>query len=115
MNYVCPVCFFTRLPYPPASYHICPCCGTEFGNDDAEYSHQQLREMWVAGGANWFFGRPAPGWNPWLQLIQAKQTELLPDWHVTSVRFQINARVQQASGPTKDLPGNLPVCLQLSV
>jgi len=36
MNYRCPVCFFDELPYPPRDYHICPCCGTEFGNDDAE-------------------------------------------------------------------------------
>ena len=45
MNHRCPVCMFDRLPYPPADYHICPCCGTEFGNDDAEFSHDQLREL----------------------------------------------------------------------
>lgn len=71
MTYRCPVCFYDRLPYPPANYHICPCCGTEFGNDDAVYSHQQLREMWIAGGANWFFGRPPGSWNPWVQLLKA--------------------------------------------
>jgi hypothetical protein len=62
---------FDRLPYPPADYHICPCCSTEFGSDDAQFSHAQLREMWLAGGAAWFFGRPPHGWNPWLQLIRA--------------------------------------------
>ena len=71
MKYRCPVCFFDRLPYPPADYHICPCCGTEFGNDDAEFSHQQLREMWIASGANWFFGKPPEHWNPWAQLLNA--------------------------------------------
>jgi hypothetical protein len=71
MRYTCPVCFFTKLPYPPNDYHICPCCGTEFGNDDANFSYEQLREMWIAGGANWFFGRAPEGWNPWLQLIRA--------------------------------------------
>lgn|SRR5260370_23270451 len=68
----CPVCFYSELPYPPADYHICPCCGTEFGNDDAEFSHDQLREAWVAGGAHWFFGRAPERWNPWLQLINGR-------------------------------------------
>ena len=71
MRYRCPVCFFDRLPYPPAHYHICPCCGTEFGNDDAEFSHQQQRELWVACGANWFFGKAPEHWNPWIQLLKA--------------------------------------------
>lgn len=78
MNYRCPVCTFAKLPYPPAGYHICPCCGTEFGNDDAEFTHRQLREMWVAGGANWFFGRPPVRWNPWMQLIEGGHPELIP-------------------------------------
>jgi hypothetical protein len=71
MNYRCPVCMYPRLPYPPRDYHICPCCGTEFGNDDANFTVGQLREMWIAGGANWFFGKPPAGWNAWLQLIDA--------------------------------------------
>lgn len=70
MRYRCPVCFFDKLPYPPADYHICPSCGTEFGNDDAELSHEQLREMWVAGGANWFFAKAPEHWNPWIQLLR---------------------------------------------
>lgn len=70
MKYRCPVCFYDQLPYPPAGYHVCPCCGTEFGNDDAEFSHQQLRDMWIAGGANWFFGKAPENWNPWYQLIE---------------------------------------------
>ncbi len=68
MKHICPVCFYAKLPYPPRDYHICPCCGTEFGNDDAEFSHDQLREMSIAGGANWFFGKTASplesnGWS----------------------------------------------------
>lgn len=63
MRYRCPVCMYNELPYPPADYHVCPCCGTEFGNDDAEFSHVQLREMWIASGGRWFFGNPPPGWN----------------------------------------------------
>jgi len=71
MKYRCPVCMFDRLPYPPENYHICPCCSTEFGNDDAHFSHAQLREMWFAGGASWFFGKAPEGWNPSIQLIAA--------------------------------------------
>ena len=78
MRYSCPVCAFPRLPYPPTDYHICPCCGTEFGNDDAEFTHQQLREMWLAGGAYWFFGRPPERWNPWMQLIEGGHRYAVP-------------------------------------
>lgn len=55
MCYLCPVCFFDQLPYPPNDYHICPCCGTEFENDDAEYSYAELRDRWIASGASWFY------------------------------------------------------------
>jgi len=27
--------------------------------------------MWIASGANWFFGAPPEHWNPWMQLIGA--------------------------------------------
>jgi len=75
MTYRCPVCFYDNLPYPPRDYHICPCCGTEFGNDDAELSHGQLRELWIASGAHWFFGTSPPGWNKWIQLASALEPE----------------------------------------
>lgn len=78
MRHCCPVCVFAELPYPPADYHICPCCGTEFGNDDEHFSHDQLREMWTACGAQWFFGRPPEGWNPWKQLIDGGHPESVP-------------------------------------
>ena len=78
MRYHCPVCMFPKLPYPPRDYHICPCCGTEFGNDDAEFSHDQLREMWIAAGPYWFFGRPPDHWNPWMQLIEGGHPEAVP-------------------------------------
>ena len=68
MTFNCPVCFYDELPYPPADYHICPCCGTEFGNDDAEYSYDELRDSWIRSGAQWFFGQPPANWNPWAQL-----------------------------------------------
>ena len=78
MKFHCPVCMFPSLPYPPANYHVCPCCGTEFGNDDADYSHGQLREMWVAGGARWFFGTPPPNWSASKQLVDGGHPEMLP-------------------------------------
>lgn len=69
--FTCPVCFFDGLTEPPQDYNICECCGTEFGNDDEARSHEELRMEWLAAGANWFFGEPPSGWNPW------KQTQVL--------------------------------------
>lgn len=94
MNYSCPVCFFSKLPYPPRDYHICPCCSTEFGNDDAEFTHSQLREMWIASGANWFFGNPPPFWNPWMQLIEAGHAECVPEW-VKEIRTSSNIQMME--------------------
>jgi len=71
MRYRCPVCFFDELPDPPRDYHICPCCGTEFGNDDAEVSHGRLRQIWISNGANWFFGEPPEDWSAWHQLAES--------------------------------------------
>jgi hypothetical protein len=71
MRYRCPVCMYDALPYPPTDYHICPCCGTEFGNDDEDFSHEQLREMWITSGVHWFFGNPPPDWNWFIQLYGA--------------------------------------------
>lgn len=69
--YTCPVCFYDGLGEPPVNYNICDCCGTEFGNDDEERTHRQLRQEWVDAGAKWFFGVPPMGWNPWSQLLEA--------------------------------------------
>jgi hypothetical protein len=66
--HTCPVCFFDDMPYPAAEYNICPCCGTEFGNDDEGHSHAELRQQWIGGGAKWFFGEPPLGWDAWIQL-----------------------------------------------
>ena len=68
MTFSCPVCFYDALQYPPVDYHICPYCGTEFGNDDVEHSYAELRDNWIHGGTHWFFGQPPVGWNPWVQL-----------------------------------------------
>lgn len=78
MTYGCPVCLFAQLPYPPQDYHICPCCGTEYGNDDFEFTHEELRGKWIANGAHWFYENPPDGWNPWSQLIRGGHPELVP-------------------------------------
>lgn len=67
----CPVCFFDAMPYPPEDYNICPCCGTEFGNDDVEYSYDELRYAWIRNGAHWFFDQSPANWSAWAQLARA--------------------------------------------
>lgn len=55
---------------PPADYAMCECCGTEFGYDDLQVSHAQLRQQWITSGATWWspdFPAP-PGWSPLFQL-----------------------------------------------
>ncbi len=90
----CPVCFFDKLQEPARDYNICECCGTEFGNDDEECTHTQLRDRWIAGGARWFFEKPPAFWNPWLQLSRAGvklpyNTDVLfsASKHVLSIRI----------------------------
>jgi hypothetical protein len=79
MKYQCPVCFYDGLPYPPSDYHICLCCGTEFGSDDQDFSHAQLMEMWIASGAGWFFRTPPVEWSPWVQLQRSGIFESLSE------------------------------------
>jgi len=71
MNYTCPVCAFTAMPYPPAPYNICPCCGTEFGVDDRLQLPPQLRQAWIKAKMPWFDDITSPpiGWSPAWQLI----------------------------------------------
>lgn len=73
MKHSCPVCGFSGMPYAPVDYNICPCCGTEFGLDDVETSHADLRMAWVRGGARWFSDelRPEENWNPFIQMTNA--------------------------------------------
>ena len=86
----CPVCLFSKMPDPPQDYHICPCCGTEFGNDDADSTYDELRTAWIANGAPWVFKPPPAGWSPWSQLVDGGRPDLVPepqvslynvDWH----------------------------------
>ena|SRR5712692_8508119 len=83
MNFTCPVCLYRGLDFRPADYEICPCCGTEFGNDDERTSHQQLRQQWVRRGAPWFFREPPRAWNPYLQLIEGGAAEAVPAFTLT--------------------------------
>ena len=74
--YKCPVCGYD-LTEPPTNYSICPCCGTEFGYDDADASHADLRQEWVAQGCPWFSqSRPAPtDWDARQQIAALADTE----------------------------------------
>jgi hypothetical protein len=72
----CPVCGYGGLSEPPynqfgsASFDICSCCGTEFGNDDFSITFEQLRNRWITNGMLWFsVSEPSPeGWDPVTQL-----------------------------------------------
>ena len=61
------------MDYPAADWHICPCCGVEFNNDDAFTTHAELRMDWMANGAPWFSSAtPKPGgWDYRKQLEDA--------------------------------------------
>mgnify|MGYP001571292555 CR=1 FL=1 len=71
--WTCPVCGYSRLPFEPKDFHICPSCGTEFGTDDFDTSHMELRHRWIFRGAPWFSRatRPPAGWSPFEQLFLA--------------------------------------------
>ncbi len=82
MNNQCKVCGYPEMPYPPADYNICPCCGIEYAVDDAFESHAQLRDEWLRAGARWFSQR-APflkpmNWNAWDQLDFAGLSYAIP-------------------------------------
>jgi len=70
MNF-CPVCGYA-LPYPPADFHICPSCGTEFGYDDSGRTYEELRNRWLMSGPSWWSPvDPQPAdWNPQHQMIK---------------------------------------------
>ena len=73
MTYVCPVCGFDELPAPPTDFEICSSCGTEFGLDDYERTHEQLRLEWIVRGAKWWSRSvpPPPNWDAARQLVTA--------------------------------------------
>jgi hypothetical protein len=73
------VCGYAGLIEPPVdvtgspTYSICPCCGTQFGADDLEKQHADLRKEWLSTGAQWWSqNEPAPdGWDANAQLQAA--------------------------------------------
>jgi hypothetical protein len=79
----CPVCGYT-LGFEPwhgysASDDICPCCGIQFGYDDAaggdmqrrQGVYEQWRQRWIKKGMPWDSAGiedPPPNWDPRTQL-----------------------------------------------
>jgi hypothetical protein len=103
---------YNELPYAPADYHICPCCGTEFGNDDAYLTHAQLRATWVANGTPWFFGLRPLGWNPWIQLMQGGHYDAIPLYlaGLSSFTFELPA-VTTTEAPVRIAAANNELAL----
>ncbi|MGH8013635.1 MAG: hypothetical protein ACREQ4_14155 [Candidatus Binataceae bacterium] len=85
MKNYCPVCGYDSLTKPPVDYNICPCCGTEFGYDDIAHSWDELRTLWLSGGARWF----------------SKHTPAPAEWNVLNQVAQLNAQhMQTVAGTT---------------
>ncbi len=77
----CPACGFDGLfaPWdgPTPSDEICPCCGIQFGYDDADPRsrfdvHAAWRAKWLDAGARWWSStrREPVGWKPETQLLR---------------------------------------------
>lgn len=62
------------------SFSICPCCGTEFGVDDAtRESVRRARDRWMKDGYGWIEeAKKPPGWQPELQLQKLQGTAFDP-------------------------------------
>lgn len=82
MMFACPVCGLKGLPDSPRdefgepSFEICPCCGIQFGYDDATVSHEELGRRWMADGMKWFSTCTSPPelWNPAEQYRRRHET-----------------------------------------
>ncbi len=72
-TYMCPVCGYPDLDEPPASWEICPSCGTEFDYHDSRVSHAVLRQRWLEKGAPWHsrYVPAPPNWNAYEQIFLA--------------------------------------------
>jgi hypothetical protein len=71
-KYLCPTCGYPELNQPAwdiktgsPSFDICPCCGCEFGyNDATPLAREKYRREWTHNGANWFKPELKPSnWN----------------------------------------------------
>ncbi|MBI2263630.1 MAG: hypothetical protein HYU64_00430 [Armatimonadetes bacterium] len=76
-RYLCPICGYPDLKEPPwgkdgatPSYDICPCCGCEFGYEDARpEGADKFRQKWIEGGGTWFEPKKRPeAWDMTEQL-----------------------------------------------
>ncbi|HET8688926.1 MAG TPA: hypothetical protein VFM18_20140 [Methanosarcina sp.] len=76
-SYTCPVCGYPELSEPPydqntnsPSFDICPCCGCEYGYDDATpKARDNFLKKWVSRGSPWFHPElMPPQWNVKKQL-----------------------------------------------
>jgi hypothetical protein len=78
----CPVCGHS-LDFKPwrgdsAADELCPCCGIQFGYDDAaggdpderKRVHREWRQRWISSGMPWSSvgKKPPPDWDPREQL-----------------------------------------------
>lgn len=62
--YICPICDNPNLDQDPLErkFNICPICGVEFGVDDFEISHEELRKAYQeAGYPDWRKESEVPG------------------------------------------------------
>jgi len=52
------------------TYHICPCCGVQFGKEDISLeSIKKYRDEWITKGGIWFVKNKKPdGWNMEIQM-----------------------------------------------
>lgn len=71
-KFTCPICGFNNLDKPAwdpvektPGFDICPCCGCEFGYDDATpQAGERYRLSWIKKGAEWFVPHLKPSnWN----------------------------------------------------
>lgn len=97
MDYLCPVCGYPALEFPPKDYNICPCCSTEFDYHDVGFTHAELRQMWIERGAPWWDeDTPVPPfWNPVEQLrnigYEATERDLATIAHHRETSYQAAA------------------------
>lgn len=73
MKYQCPTCGYPEMSSPPEGYYICPCCGTEFGNDDTVFTYDELTQMWIDRGMRWFSSATNPPVDWCNKMAMAKQ------------------------------------------
>jgi hypothetical protein len=85
---VCTVCGY-EMEEGPRDYNICPSCGTEFGLHDVNSTVDNLRAVWLAGGAKWYsVAIPQPSkWNPIQQLAKLlfSQVHISPVYNLGTI------------------------------